>query len=230
MMKIAGGAMKGIHGFHLTPGVVIEYRSDRFRQTIPWVRYTSPSGEALEYAAADWDPAKAGDYELRVMDCVDCHNRPTHEFYLAGRAVDRALAAGRIDPSLPRVKSKGLEILKAEYASTTAAQQQIPKALVEFYRTEHAAVFGEKQAAVEQSARALLAVWERNIFPEMKITWGTYVNHVGHTDYPGCYRCHDEAHTSTSGKTITQDCSACHELLAMEESNPEILTKLGISK
>jgi hypothetical protein len=229
MMKIAGGAMKGIHGFHLTPGVVIEYRSDRSRQKIPWVRYTSPAGEATEYAAADWDPAKAADYELRVMDCVDCHNRPTHEFYLADRAMDRALAAGRMDASLPNIKSKGLEILKAAYASTEAAREQIPKALVEFYRTDHADVFREKQQPVEESARGLLAVWERNVFPEMNITWGTYTSHIGHTDFPGCYRCHDDAHAASGGKTITQDCSACHELLALEETNPEILTKLGIS-
>ena len=76
----------------------------------------------------------------------------------------------------------------------------------------------------------MLAVWERNIFPEMNITWGTYVNHIGHTDYTGCYRCHDDAHTASTGKTITQDCTACHEMLAWEESNPEILTKLGIDK
>ena len=229
MMKIAGGEMQGIHGFHLTPGVLIEYRSDRSRQTIPWVRYTSPAGESTEYAAADWDPAKADDYELRVMDCIDCHNRPTHEFYLAERAMDRALAAGRIDPSLPSVKTKGLELIKAEYGSTENAVEQIPKALVEFYLTEHPDIFHAKQPAVEESARGLLAVWERNVFPEMNITWGTYVNHIGHTDYPGCYRCHDDAHAASNGKTITQECSSCHEMLAWEESNPEILTKLGIS-
>jgi hypothetical protein len=71
-------------------------------------------------------------------------------------------------------------------------------------------------------------VWERNIFPEMNITWGTYTSHIGHTDFPGCYRCHDDAHTATDGRTISQDCSSCHELLAVEESNPEILTSLGI--
>ena len=228
MMNIAGGGGKGIHGFHLTPGVVVEYRSDRSRETIPWVRYTSPSGESTEYAAEGWDPAKAEDFELRTMDCVDCHNRPTHEFYLPERAMDMAMGAGRIDPSLPNVKSKGLEILKAEYAATTDAEQQIPKALEQYYQTAHPETYQAKRQAVEQSARGLLAVWERNVFPEMKITWGTYTSHIGHTDFPGCYRCHDDAHTATDGRTISQDCSSCHELLAMEESNPAILTSLGI--
>jgi hypothetical protein len=229
MMRIAGGEMKGIHGFHLTPGVVVEYRSDRSRQTIPWVRYTSPSGESTEYAAEGWDPAKAEEYELRVMDCIDCHNRPTHTFYLPGRALDEALAAGRLDASLPSVKPKGLEILKAEYASTAEAQERIPEALKEFYRREHPEVYEAKTEIVEASARALLAVWQRNIFPEMNINWGTYTNHIGHTDFPGCYRCHDDAHSSSDGTTISQDCTACHEMLAWEESDPEILKNLGIT-
>ncbi len=230
MMKIAGAAGKGIHGFHLAPGVVVQYRSDRSRETIPWVQYTSPSGESTEYAAEDWDPAKAENFDLRTMDCVDCHNRPTHAFFLADRAMDRALAAGSIDPSLPSVKAKGLEIIKAEYDSTEAAEQQIPKALEDYYRSDHADTYQSKQEAVEKSARGLLAVWQRNVFPEMKITWGTYKNHIGHTDYVGCFRCHDDAHAAKTGKTITQDCTACHEMLAMEESNPEILSTLGIAK
>ncbi len=230
MMKIAGGGeMKGIHGFHLTPGVVIQYRSDPSRETIPWVRYTSPSGESTEYAAEDWDPARAEEFELRTMDCIDCHNRPTHEFFLADRAMDKAMAAGRIDPSLPSVKTKGLEILKTEYAATEEAEQQIPQALEEYYKTEHSDVYQGNQQAVERSAQGLLAVWKRNVFPEMNITWGTYSSHIGHTDFPGCYRCHDDAHAASDGKTISQDCSSCHEMLAWEENNPEILTSLGIA-
>jgi hypothetical protein len=229
MMRIAGGEMRGIHGFHLSPGVVVEYRSDPGRQTIPWVRYTSPAGESTEYAAPDWDPAKAAQYELRVMDCIDCHNRPTHTFYPVDRALDRALAGGSIDPSLPGVKAKGMEILKSAYASTSDAEQQIPEALAAFYRTEHPEVYGQRREAVEKSARGLLAAWKRNIFPEMNVTWGAYPSHIGHTDFPGCYRCHDDQHASAAGKTITQDCAACHEMLAWDESNPEILSRLGIA-
>jgi hypothetical protein len=126
------------------------------------------------------------------------------------------------------VKSKGLEILKGEYGATEDAEQQIPKALVAFYQTEHPEIYQQKQQAVEASARGLLGAWERNVFPEMKITWGTYTSHIGHTDFPGCYRCHDDSHTATDGRTISQDCSSCHEMLAWEESNPEILKSLGI--
>ena len=76
----------------------------------------------------------------------------------------------------------------------------------------------------------MLAIYNRNIFPDMNVTWGTYPINIGHTDFPGCFRCHDDGTTPQDGTKITQDCSACHNLLAMDEASPKILTDLGISK
>jgi hypothetical protein len=64
----------------------------------------------------------------------------------------------------------------------------------------------------------------------MKVKWGTYANNIGHTESNGCFRCHDESHTADGGKTITQDCSACHNLLASDEKNPKILVDLGLEE
>ena len=75
-----------------------------------------------------------------------------------------------------------------------------------------------------------LASQERiTVFSDLKVTWGTYSNNLGHTDFPGCFRCHDGSHTTPDGKdTISQDCGACHQILAMEESSPGILKTLGL--
>ena len=62
----------------------------------------------------------------------------------------------------------------------------------------------------------------------MKITWGTYPNSIGHQDFPGCFRCHDDQHKTKAGESLTQDCSACHEPIAVDEPNPEILKTLGM--
>jgi len=229
VMRIGGGSMTtGIHGFHMAPGIVIEYAADPKRTEIPWVRYVDAQGNATEYQTEAWTPENQGKYERRTMDCLDCHTRPSHQFQLPERAMDQALSLGRIDPSLPWVKRKGLEILKKEYSSTAEAEQEIPAALIEYYQKEHPEIYAARREAVERSAQGLLAVYKRNVFPEMKVTWGTYPDYIGHTDFIGCFRCHDDLHTSADGKTISQDCSACHELLAVEESNPEILAKLGI--
>jgi hypothetical protein len=58
---------------------------------------------------------------------------------------------------------------------------------------------------------------------------GTYPNNLGHMDSPGCFRCHDGSHMTADGKeTIGQDCDTCHQLLAVEESAPDILKTLGL--
>jgi hypothetical protein len=64
----------------------------------------------------------------------------------------------------------------------------------------------------------------------MNVTWGKYPNNVGHTDFPGCFRCHDGDHMAKTGTPITNDCNACHNLLSMDEANPKVLTDLGITE
>ena len=162
------------------------------------------------------------------MDCIDCHNRPSHSYKLPERAVDEAMAAGDMSATLPFAHKKAVEILKQPYASRDAAAAQIPAALVAFYRQNYPAIYKERQAEVVKTASSLLAIYNRNVFPAMKITWGTYPNNIGHTDFPGCFRCHDDSHASADGRKVTQDCSACHSLLAMEEPAPKILTDLGV--
>ena len=72
-------------------------------------------------------------------------------------------------------------------------------------------------------------MWNRNVFPEMKVTWGTYPNDLGHTEFAGCFRCHDGSHSTKDGRSITQDCNACHNLLAVDEKSPKVLSDLGIA-
>jgi hypothetical protein len=164
------------------------------------------------------------------MQCVDCHNRPTHTFDLPERALDRGLAIGEIPVTLPFIKKKGLELLKTSYSTSKEANDKLPAALVGFYRQDYPDIYARRTQDVQNAGQAILAIYNRNVFPEMKVTWGTYANNLGHMDFPGCFRCHDGSHTSSDGKTITQDCNTCHEPLAMDEAKPEILNTLGIAK
>jgi nitrate/TMAO reductase-like tetraheme cytochrome c subunit len=227
LVKIGGGNHGiGIHGTHLGPGVVIRYWSDTSRQNIPQVEY-SQNGRSTVYAVSG---AKTQALEERVMDCMDCHNRPSHTFELPDRAVDREMEAGLISTALPFAKKKAVEILKANYPSRADAVRRIPEAFESYYRQTYPAVWAQNQASVTNSARDVLAIWDRNVFPAMDLTWGHYPNNIGHTDYPGCFRCHDGSHTAKEGKAITQDCNACHNILAMDEANPKVLTDLGITE
>ena len=162
------------------------------------------------------------------MDCMDCHNRPTHAFPLPERAVDQALADGRISAQLPFIKKKAVELLRAGYADRATGARAIEEGLQRFYRERYPPVHAEKEALVRAAAAEVRSIYLRNVFPGMKVVWGTYPNNIGHEDFPGCFRCHDDKHKSAEGKVITQDCSACHAILAMDETNPKILSDLGL--
>jgi len=123
-----------------------------------------------------------------------------------------------------------LEILKVNYKSRDEAAQRIPAAFAKYYQDTYPALWSSRQQEVTSSGNEVLAIWNRNIFPDMNVTWGKYPMNIGHTDFPGCFRCHDGGHNAKGGESITQDCGACHNLLATDEANPKVLTDLGITE
>lgn len=230
LMRIGGGHdRRGIHGAHLDPGVTIEYaHSDRGRQNIPWVSYhNAVTGRTSVYLAVDATPESVRDLPRRVMDCIDCHNRPTHAFELPEPAVDHAMVTGRISPALPGVKRIGLELLKKDYGDPDRAGALIPAELERYYRERHPDIYRKNRDEILRAARALVQIQQRNVFPAMKVSWGVYPNNIGHTDFPGCFRCHDDR-ASADGRKITQDCNSCHRILALQEPSPKVLTELGL--
>ena len=232
LMLVGGNRSSGIHGSHLGPGVHIRFAAaDAKRQVIPWIEYRNTNtGEVQAFVTPEkgLDSAKA--LPQFDMECVDCHNRPTHAFELPERAMDKALALGDIPATLPYIKKKSVELLKANYETSREAAAKLPTALAEFYQQNYPVIYARRSQDIREAARAVLAIYNRNVFPDLKVSWGTYPNNLGHTDFPGCFRCHDGSHTAGDGKTIAQDCNSCHEPLAMDEASPEILKTLGISE
>jgi hypothetical protein len=234
LMKIGGRSTTGsvgIHGRHLDDGARIHYIStDEHRQVIPVVYYTDDKGKTIEFVSTD---IKASKRELekgehRAMDCIDCHNRPTHAFELPENAVDQRMSRGLVSPELPFIRKKAVELLKVNYPDRETAQKQIEEGITNYYKTTYPDIYNGKRALVEQAAGNVAKIYLRNIFPEMKVNWGAHPNNLGHNDFPGCFRCHDGSHTSADGQTISNDCTACHNLLAVQEENPKILSNLGL--
>ena len=217
--------LTGIHGVHL--GHIEYIATDSTRTTIPWVQKQNEDGSETVFAASTAGKG-VPQGERRTMDCIDCHNRAAHTFLTAEDALNRAMAEGAVSPDLPWVHKEGLELLKANYVSQAEASTQIPLQLAAFYRTQHPEVLAAKAALVKSAGEQLVTLYSQNVFPAMKVTWGTHPNHIGHMAYPGCFRCHDGDHTAKDGTSITQDCAACHNLLAVDEAKPKVLTDLGI--
>lgn len=203
----------GIH-WHVSPMNRIEYvATDERRQQIPVVRLTTSGGTVREYRTVDLAPGREGQGERREMDCVDCHNRPTHPFAASvERALDDALALGAIPRSLPFVRREALALLSADYNSQGEALQAIAASLSRFYREQLGETFSTRSHEVNRAVAAIQQLYRRNVFPTMKVSWGSHPNNIGHTDFPGCFRCHDDNHRSADGHVISQDCNLCHTI------------------
>ena len=224
VMNIGGGRSGGIHGAHLGPGVRIRYRSDPKRQVIPSVEYiNNTTHETRTYTVAG--ASNSGTQEF-LMQCSDCHNRQGHSFELPEGAADSAMASGQIPVGLPFAHKIAIEILKASYSN----EDGIPGAFTDFYRQQYPDIATKRAGDITSAGKSLLALYQRNVFPDLGVKWGTYPSNLGHADNAGCFRCHDENHATPQKKTISQDCSLCHNPLAVEETSPAVLKTLGLDQ
>jgi nitrate/TMAO reductase-like tetraheme cytochrome c subunit len=230
VLKVGGGSVESGfgQGIHWHVASKVEYRASRDRKTIYWVRVQDAPGQSREYWAAGAEARKDSIMALpaRRMDCIDCHNRPTHTYQLPDDEMDKAMKSGLISAALPYVKREGMRLLQHEWPSKDAALAACADSLRGFYARQYPQLATARAAAIDSAAAAVRDIYERNVFPAMHIGWGTYANMIGHRNDGGCFRCHDEQHTTADGKTISQDCATCHRLLAMEEPAPPIMQSL----
>lgn len=231
-MQVGGRVFGGIHGRHLDPDLEIQFGcTDPERQNVVWVEARNKrTGEIRTYTKSGWKPDPETKVRRLTMECVDCHNRIGHALELPARAIDTAMASGKLSTTLPWLKKSAMSLLKTEYKSHEEASRQIPAALLETYRREHADVFGAREREIAEAGQVLAEIHNRNVYPDLKVTWGTYPDNIGHTDSLGCFRCHDGDHATPEGKPISNNCFICHFSAAVDETDPEILQALGISK
>ena len=204
------GTATGIH-WHMNLANEIEYvAGDNDRQVIPYVRIKDREGRVTEYFASGVTPEQIAAGQRRRMDCMDCHNRPSHAIGATPeRAVNEAMADGRIPRTLPFIHREAVKILKSAYPSQEAGTVEISRALRNFY--QHSAAAAET-ADVDRAIGGLQDILRRSVFPYMNVRFGTYSNNLGHIDSPGCFRCHDDEHLSKDGRKIGQDCETCHAI------------------
>jgi NapC/NirT cytochrome c family, N-terminal region len=214
-LKVGGGSTalgigEGIH-WHMHVSNQVEYIAlDSQRQDIPYVKLTMGDGTVREFRKPGVTDEALAAGTRRTMDCTDCHNRPSHTFAAsAERAANEALALGQVPRSLPFVRREMVKALKTDAASKEDALAAIDAGLRGFYGGAEVAV---KPAAadIDRAVTVTRALYSQNVFPQMKITWGSYRNELGHIDSPGCFRCHDEEKATPDGRKISQDCESCH--------------------
>jgi len=219
-----GQGTGGIH-WHMNIANKMTYiATDEQRQVIPWVRMQDSKGNIIDYVTKD-NPLTQEQIDKAVkrrMDCIDCHNRPTHIYTPPDVSVDRSMVADSIDPSLPFIKAQSVEALTAEYKTQAEAQQAISDKINKFYTDKYPQVASAKADSIKNSIGEIQRIFATTFFPTMKVNWKTHPNNIGHMYYPGCFRCHDGNHVSKDGRVISKDCNSCHTLLDQEEGTTHL--------
>ncbi len=223
----ANGLAHGIH-WHINPNVKVEYISSTDkREDMPWVRYINlATGDTIIYTDSEspLEEETLATAVPRTMDCIDCHNRPSHRYLTPQDFTDKEIMAGNIPRSLPYIKQKAMEIMFTEYfTDLDTALMTIRSTISEFYETEYPDIFSSQKDSIEKAIVGISEGYKNNIFPFMKASWDAYPDNIGHIEYNGCFRCHTDRHTSEDGKTISRDCNLCHNILQQgTPANPQV--------
>jgi hypothetical protein len=236
LIKTGGGSMEagiaeGIH-WHMNLANEIDYiATDEQRQEIAYVRIKDHEGNIREYMSEDnpIDPDELSKYEMRRMDCIDCHNRPTHIYRSPSQAVNMAFSAGWIDATLPSAKRIAIESLIEDYPSKDSAMIAIADQIKASYAEEYPEVLESRKVDVESMIAGVQEIYRRNFFPKMKVRWDVYPDNIGHFSSPGCYRCHDGRHVSEDGSVISNDCKSCHIILSQgNDADSQLIDPEGL--
>lgn len=203
------GENAGIH-WHMVIDNKIGFKAtDRQQERIPWVRAEHRDGSVEVYEDTRVSREKPDGLPVRSMDCMDCHNRPSHVFLPPETAVDKAMEGGNISPDLPWIKKIAVDALTKGYRAGQDVHRAIREPIEAYYARNYPGG-GDRKASVDSAIATITRIYGQNVFPSMNVDWKTYPNHIGHRNWPGCFRCHDGFHRTSSGKTLTSACSVCH--------------------
>ena len=232
LLKIGGGNSEmgtsaGIHWHMNIDNTILYYPSDRSRQNIPWVKIISKeTGKEEVYKLRDFDAKKMPTDSLRKMDCIDCHNRPSHIYNPPDKMVNLYMSLNRIDPELPYIKSVAVNALDKPYSTKPIAVDSINYNIQNFYATNFPDIAKNKSSEIEKSIKYIQEIYSNNYFPSMNVSWKGFPNNIGHTYAPGCFRCHDGKHYSDDGKVISNNCNICHIIIEQKTADGKDLVSL----
>ncbi|MBI2967812.1 MAG: NapC/NirT family cytochrome c [Bacteroidetes bacterium] len=206
---------EGIH-WHINPDVEIQYKASEQRDSVFWVKYSNKK-TGTETIFQDEEMIKS-DSELavmqtRTMDCMDCHNRPSHEYRSPYFYINNLFVSGKIPSSVPWLKRVGMIALKPKYSTVDSAVLGIKNKILTTYQNKYPEVLRKHKEEIDSAAAVITLAYLENTFPEMKISFREYPRHIGHFESDGCFRCHNGRYKSDKGKEISKDCYNCHTIV-----------------
>lgn len=210
------GLKEGIH-WHINPSVRIEYLSEHDkREVITWVRYTNQTTGEVSVYRNDATPVKdslIASSLPRTMDCIDCHNRPSHNYNSPNVLFNKALLTGAISKEIPNIKKVSMGILSHQFTSLDTALMTIKDSITSYYKTSYPSFFEKHTDIIDSSITSIQNSYSKNTFPAMKVSYAVYPEHIGHLETNGCFRCHNDSFKSDKGRVISKDCNLCHSIV-----------------
>jgi len=221
------GLGKGIH-WHIMNKVEY-YSSDPLSQEIPYVRAYNDDGTYTEYTDVEsgFDPATVDESKLTEVSCTTCHNRVSHNFKYPADSVDDSMSRGVIDPAIPSIRQKSVDVLTVKYETRDDAIKAIT-ALEEDYKSNFSDYYGQNSEKVQKAVTELQAIYDRTVFHDQKVDSSTHPNNLGHINSPGCFRCHDGKHLDAENKAVRLECNLCHSIPVVS-GEKDLVAKIEIN-
>ena len=233
ILKTGGGTSReglgyGIH-WHIENPVYFVALDDQ-KQDIPYVRVENADGTYTEYVDTEsgFDVTKVDETQLERMDCMSCHNRTSHFSAQPDEAVDSMLSREIISSVIPEIKMRAVEYLSKPYETVEEAEAGIT-GLKDFYKKYYNVYYQANSALVDQAVAALVEYYKESNFPEQEFDWNSHPDNAQHKFSPGCLRCHDGKHLTTSGEAVRLECNLCHSVPVVSSSD-EFITNIEISR
>ncbi|HUX96490.1 MAG TPA: NapC/NirT family cytochrome c [Bacteroidales bacterium] len=218
------GHKEGIH-WHINPSIDVSYKSEHDkREIITVVEYTDKTtGQVHVYrnenlAVSDSDLAVS---EKRSIDCIDCHNRPSHNYSSPSAFFDKVMITGDVSKKIPYIKQVAMSILSERFTNRDTALMKISDGITDYYKTEIGEYYDTNKDAIDKSIAAIQKEFNLNTFPSMGVRYDVYPEHIGHQESDGCFRCHNDQFRSETGRVISKDCNLCHTIIG--QGKPDMM-------
>jgi hypothetical protein len=216
---------KGIH-WHIVNKVQY-YPLDELEQEIPYIRVYNDDGTTSEYVDVEsgFNKATLDESKLKTMDCVTCHNRVTHDFSFPEESINTAMARGQINPDIPLIRKKAVEVMTVQYEDQAQAYAAIDGLENYYKRTDY---YAGHEDQIKAAVQTLKDIYSQTVFHDQQIDWTTHPSNVGHINSPGCFRCHDGKHLDDKQQAIRLECNLCHSVPVVKGQD-DFVTNIEIS-
>ena len=214
------GLVEGIH-WHINPDVKIEYISETDkRENITYVKYTNKSTGVVSIYRNEGNPISDSLLSAsvpRTMDCIDCHNRPSHNYNSPTVYFDKAMLTGAVSKKIPFFKKVAMGILSGTFSDNDTAMMKIADGITSYYKSDYGDYYSANKGLIDSSIVSVQKAYKQNTFPKMKVSYAFYPEHIGHLESDGCFRCHNDAFKADNGRVISRNCSLCHTIVGQGE-------------